>query len=181
MTLLELQLKRLKSAQLSQVMELDKICFGGFWSLDGYRREMESPNSTLLIITIPSSEGEKVIGLGCFWCILEEAHITLLAVHPDFQHQGLGKLLLFSLLKDAVKRNLERATLEVKETNQIALSLYDKFGFKLAGKRKNYYPKTGEDALVFWLSDLSKPEFKETLKIWEENLLNNQFSVIIKC
>ena len=149
-----LQLKKLEKKELPQVLALDQICFGGFWSLDGYEREIDSPNSTLLVITISDNEETKVIGLGCFWAILEEAHITLLAIHPDFQGQGLGKLLLASLLEDAVKRKLERATLEVKETNHIALSLYQKFGFKIAGRRKNYYQETGEDALILWRKDL---------------------------
>lgn len=153
---LELELKFLEVEDLPQVIELDQICFGGFWSLEGYTREIKSPNSTLLIITIPDEENKKVIGLGCLWAILEEAHISLLAIHPDFQGRGLGKLLLLSLLKDAVNRKLERATLEVKETNIKALSLYEKFGFKIAGKRKKYYSNTGEDALVLWCKDLEK-------------------------
>jgi ribosomal-protein-alanine N-acetyltransferase len=74
----------------------------------------------LLVITISDHEETKVIGLGCFWAILEEAHITLLAIHPDFQGQGLGKLLLASLLEDAVKRKLERATLEVNRHRSLA-------------------------------------------------------------
>ncbi len=167
MTLYQLQLKLLEAEQLDQVVELDRLCFGGLWSLEGYRREIESPNSTLLVITLPTSTGEKVIGLGCFWAILEEAHITILAVHPDFQGQGLGKLLLWSLLQHAVQRQLERATLEVSENNLVALSLYQKFGFKIAGKRKKYYQKTGEDALILWRSDLATPEFQKLMVNWE--------------
>ena len=163
----QLQLKLLEAEQLDQVVELDRLCFGGLWSLEGYRREIESPNSTLLVITLPTSTGEKVIGLGCFWAILEEAHITILAVHPDFQGQGLGKLLLFSLLQDAVHRQLARATLEVSENNLVALSLYQKFGFKIAGKRKGYYHKTGEDALILWRGDLTTPEFQKLMVDWE--------------
>ena len=170
MTLSKLQLKPLEVGQLNQVVELDRLCFGGLWSLDGYRREIQSSNSTLLAITLPTSRGEKVIGLGSFWAILEEAHITILAVHPNFQGQGLGKLLLFSLLQDAVKRQLERATLEVSENNLVALSLYQKFGFKIAGKRKGYYQKTGEDALILWRGDLATPEFQELMVNWEVNL-----------
>lgn len=160
----EIKLKILEKKELDQVLELDRICFGGLWNLDGYRREMDSPNSTLLILTVPHHLETKVIGLGCLWAILEEAHITLLAVHPDFQGQGLGSLLLSSLLKDALDRKLERATLEVKETNQVALSLYKKFGFKIAGRRKNYYQQTGEDALILW-SKLNKfTEFRAKIK-----------------
>jgi ribosomal-protein-alanine N-acetyltransferase len=150
MTLQQIKLKQLTDQELEQVLELDNLCFGGLWSLEGYKREIDSPNSELLIICLDIKGEEKVIGLGCFWGILQEAHLTLLAIHPDFQGQGLGKLLLNNLLKSAQQRGLERATLEVGENNQIALSLYQKFGFTVGGRRKNYYQKTGEDALILW-------------------------------
>jgi len=145
-----IKLKPLTENYLEEVIELDNLCFGGLWSLDGYKREINSPNSELLILTQKIKEQEKIIGLGCFWAILEEAHLTILAIHPDFQGQGLGKLLLSNLLELAQKRGLERATLEVGENNEKALNLYQKFGFKIAGRRKKYYQATGEDALILW-------------------------------
>ncbi|BAQ62515.1 ribosomal-protein-S18p-alanine acetyltransferase [Geminocystis sp. NIES-3708] len=150
MILEKINIKTLTEKELTQVLELDELCFGGLWSLDGYKREIESPNSFLLILTVNIDENEKVIGLSCFWSILEEAHITILAIHPDFQGQGLSKLLLGKLLEEAGNKNLERATLEVGENNHKALNLYRKFGFKEAGRRKKYYKKTGEDALILW-------------------------------
>lgn len=150
MVLDAIKIKSLTEEELTEVLELDDLCFGGLWSLDGYKREIESPNSCLLILTINIEESEKIIGLGCFWAILDEAHLTILAIHPDFQGQGLGKLLLGKLLEEAKNRNLERATLEVGENNKKALHLYQQFGFKEAGRRKKYYKKTGEDALILW-------------------------------
>ncbi len=140
-------LKSLKEKHLDQVVELDKICLGGLWTKAGYQRELNSPNSFLLGAFLNK---ERIIGLGCFWAILEEAHITLLMIHPDFQGQGFGQLLLDALLKEANNRKLERATLEVRDSNTIALHLYQKFGFKTAGIRKGYYQATGEDALILW-------------------------------
>jgi ribosomal-protein-alanine N-acetyltransferase len=154
-------LKHLQSQHLDQVVNLDKICLGGIWTKEGYQRELESPNSELLGLFI---EEEILIGFGCFWAILEEAHLTILMIHPDYQGQGLGKFLLFSLLKLAVNRNLERATLEVNANNKKALTLYQKFGFKIAGTRKGYYQKTGEDALILWRNDLQQPDFLETVE-----------------
>ncbi|MBE9222823.1 ribosomal protein S18-alanine N-acetyltransferase [Cyanobacterium stanieri LEGE 03274] len=150
MSLTTIKLQPLTEKHLSEVIELDQICFGGLWSLEGYKREIESPNSTLLIITTDIKNEEKIIGLGCFWAIVEEAHVTILAIHPDFQRQGLGKMLLEKLLKQAKEKGLERATLEVSEHNQSAIALYEKFGFALAGRRKKYYQATGADALIFW-------------------------------
>lgn len=185
-----LELKPLTSQQLSAVVELDQLCFGGLWTKSGYERELDSPNSQLLILeaatsgesgfgdqsseiltqtsfkadleTIPTTH-KTLMGLGCFWSILEEAHITILAVHPDYRYQGLGKLLLYALLRDARSRQLEWATLEVKPSNQAALSLYHKFGFTLCGRRRRYYKDTGEDALILWRSGLQTQEFEETL------------------
>jgi [ribosomal protein S18]-alanine N-acetyltransferase len=206
-----LKLKPLTLEQLSAVVELDQLCFGGLWTRSGYEQELESPNSQLLILEAASTQGESglqtpssglgegvivtpeielegtntkptpaqnaqtadfetaptlptvLIGLGCYWSILEEAHITILAVHPDYQHQGLGQLLLYALLRDATRRQLEWATLEVKPSNQAALSLYQKFGFTLAGRRRRYYKDTGEDALILWRGGLQKQDFEETL------------------
>ncbi len=186
-----LELKPLSAEQLSAVVELDHLCFGGLWTRSGYERELDSPSSQLLVLEALPGESESgfrsqssevltqtsvkadcqaapipqksLLGLGCFWSILEEAHITILAVHPDYQGQGLGKLLLYALLRDARRRQLEWATLEVKPSNQAALSLYQKFGFTEAGRRRRYYKDTGEDALILWRGGLQTPEFEETL------------------
>ena len=108
---------------------------------------------------------QTLIGIGCLWAILEEAHIIILAIHPEFQGRGFGQALLWALLKSACDRQLERATLEVRESNLAAVALYKKFGFKEAGRRKRYYEDTGEDALVMWRSGLEKPEFQQYLAV----------------
>ncbi|MEG4145524.1 ribosomal protein S18-alanine N-acetyltransferase [Microcoleus sp. Pol12B5] len=200
-----LQIKHLATEDLNSAVELDRLCFGGIWAIEGYRRELDSPNSDLLGLwtwegagtgtpplqiragtgapplqirastgapplqiragteTPPLQIPPTLIGIGCLWAILEEAHIIMLAIHPQFQGQGLGQALLLALLKSACDRQLERATLEVRDSNLAAVSLYKKFGFKEAGRRKRYYEDTGEDALVMWRSGLEKPEFQRYL------------------
>jgi [ribosomal protein S18]-alanine N-acetyltransferase len=167
----KIYLKTPKIEHLPSMVELDRTSLGGIWTLSGYQRELDSPNSSLLILSLPTKP-EIIIGLGCFWAILEEAHITLLAIHPDYQKQGLGKLLLYKLLEEAVQRQLERATLEVRVSNQSAIALYEQFGFRIAGQRKNYYPQTGESALILWRGDLQKPLFQEHLTQWREEILS---------
>lgn len=189
MTLLEL--KPLTAEQLGAVVELDRLCFGGLWTRSGYERELRSPNSRLLVleaISAPEASGSvapssevltqkaakasaqavpaaptSLLGFGCLWSILEEAHITIVAVHPDYRCQGFGQLLLYALLWEARQHQLERATLEVKPSNQAALSLYQKFGFKEAGRRRRYYKDTGEDALILWRGGLQASECEEML------------------
>lgn len=160
-----LELKLITPQMLSAVLELDYLCFGGLWTLHGYQRELDSPNSDLIGLSIPLSSS-SLLGMGCMWAILEEAHITLLAVHPHYQRQGLGQALLLALLTLACDRGLERATLEVRAANQPALNLYQKFGFKTAGRRRGYYKDTGEDALILWRGDLQDAEFQQTLAVW---------------
>ncbi|MGB7439813.1 MAG: ribosomal protein S18-alanine N-acetyltransferase [Coleofasciculaceae cyanobacterium] len=193
-----LEIKPLTTEQLSAALELDRLCFGGLWTLSGYERELASPNSQLLVLepcqdkyfsySLPKTWAEKpnrgfldqepispssfLLGLGCYWSILEEAHITIIAVHPNYRRQGLGQLLLYSLLEDARNRKLEMATLEVKPSNQAALSLYQKFGFTTAGRRRRYYQDTGEDALILWRSGLQSQEFEEILANYSHLLLS---------
>ena len=114
---------------------------------------------------------QSIIGVCCLWAILEEAHITILGIHPQYQRLGFGQLLLYTLMKSAWKRGLERATLEVAASNTSALSLYHKFGFQDVGRRRGYYQQTGEDALILWRSHLHDPGFKETLSEWYKQVV----------
>lgn len=180
MTLSELRLKPLTSEDLQTVVALDQICLGGLWTLEGYQRELESPNSQILLLSTPygtenkawpnGEKSEAIIGIGCFWSILEEAHITILAIHPDYQGRSLGQFLLYNLLDNALTWGLERATLEVRQSNQVALAIYQKFGFQIAGLRKKYYQNPQEDAMVLWLRGLNRPDFKQQLVGWQQLL-----------
>jgi ribosomal-protein-alanine N-acetyltransferase len=84
------------------------------------------------------------------WIIFDELHINTLAVHPDRRRQGLASLLLTHVLDDAVRRGAEKATLEVRRSNEGALRLYERFGFEVGGVRKEYYRQPVEDALILW-------------------------------
>lgn len=168
-------IRSMSSEHISAVVELDRMCFGGLWTAQGYQRELDSPNSDLLVLlNSQNSEniggeitsGSDLIGIGCLWAILEEAHITILGIHPHYQCQGLGQLMLYALMRSAWERGLERATLEVATSNTAALSLYHKFGFKKVGCRRGYYQQTGEDALILWRGHLHDPEFEHTLAEW---------------
>ena len=158
----DLKIQSLTTDNLTELLELDKACFDGLWTMEGYLRELESPNSHFLGLFSPFNHSE-LLGMGCFWSILEEAHITILAVHPQYHGQGLGKALLYSLLQTAADLGLERATLEVRDSNYVAISLSPKFGFKTAGKRRGYYKDNNEDALILWLSELQQPHFFKNL------------------
>jgi [ribosomal protein S18]-alanine N-acetyltransferase len=155
---------------ISQIHTIDRTCLGGLWSLEAYEREVCSPNSYLAGILTADNE---ILGFGCLWSILEEAHITILAVRPEYQRQGLGSYLVWGLLNAAHDRALEWATLEVRATNQAAIALYQKFGFTEVGRRRNYYQVTGEDALILWCKGTHTPEFGITLQILQQEIRQN--------
>lgn len=179
-----LKLKPLEAELLPAALELDAQCFGGLWTMAGYQRELTSPNSQLLALTSPfdvpapdslvtgleSATAERLLGLGGLWSILEEAHITILAIRPNYQRQGFGQTLLWALLRVAWQQSLERATLEVRASNHSAQSLYQKFGFQEAGRRRRYYPDTGEDGLILWRNGLQHQEFKQKLAQWQHQI-----------
>lgn len=96
----KLKLQLLTSKDLSAILELDQACFGRLWTMEGYQRELDSSNSDLLGLFSPDSP-VKLLAMGCFWSIVGEAHITILAVHPQYHRQGLGQALLYFLLKTA--------------------------------------------------------------------------------
>ena len=105
-----------------------------------------------------ASSSLRLLGIGCLWAILEEAHITTLAIEPTRQRQKLGQLLLSELLLCGYRRGLTRATLEVRVSNEKAMGLYQGFGFKEAGQRRRYY-SDGENARVLWRSGLQTESF----------------------
>ena len=168
----KIEIKLLTPVEIEQITALDEICLGGFWQAEAYLREIDSDKSTLIALHLsePNCKTSQMIGMGCLWSIVDEAHITLLAVHPDYRRQGLGQLLLLELLKDAIARNLAWATLEVNENNLAAVNLYKKYGFQIAGKRKNYYQPAGDDALVLWLKNIQQDKFQANLTHWQQHL-----------
>jgi [ribosomal protein S18]-alanine N-acetyltransferase len=139
---------------LPAMMALDRLCLNALWSEDTYRREFNSENCHF-VAAIDDRDPLNTIGFGCFWAILDEAHIILLAVHPDYRRQGLGRRLLVAMLDRAREINMVRATLEVRTSNQPAIDLYTQLGFKIAGTRHKYYQNPIEDALVMWLDSVS--------------------------
>jgi [ribosomal protein S18]-alanine N-acetyltransferase len=156
----------ISAIEIDSIVVLDRLCFGGLWSIESYRRELENEHSHFIAITVdqdlePDTNG--IIGFGCFWAILDEAHITLLGIHPQYQGRGLGQLLLGALLDRAREIKMARATLEVRASNQSALHIYEKYGFQIVGRRKKYYQDTDEDAVIMWRGELQHPHFPQEI------------------
>ncbi len=150
-------------ADIPQVLEIDRLSFPLPWSEASYRHELTAnPASHFLVMMDPQAQvqpkllarwlgarsSRKVVGYAGFWLVVDEAHISTIAVRPEYRGQGLGEQLLVALLKRALDLGAAMATLEVRVGNGVAQNLYRKYGFEEVGRRKHYYRDNGEDALL---------------------------------
>ncbi len=148
---LNLKIIELELVHLKPCLELDSQALDGLWSKSQWARELsDSKRISLGIINC-----SELIALGCGWLVVDEVQINALAVHPDHRGLGLGTMMIKALLQKAKTNGVTHASLEVKSTNIIARSLYQKLGFHIAGLRSNYY-KDGSDALILKTSLLYK-------------------------
>jgi [ribosomal protein S18]-alanine N-acetyltransferase len=116
-----------------------------------------------LLTPAEEAELQRVIGYAGLWLMVNEAHITTIAVAPDYQGRGLGEMLLLALIDRAIELEALCVTLEVRVSNQVAQSLYRKYTFQQTGLRKRYYSDNGEDAQIMTTEDLDSPLFREVL------------------
>ncbi len=152
------------------MVDLEELCFGESWTEESYLNEIG--NSRTACYLVCRSRG-KLAGFIGAWIIMDEAHITTVAVHPDMRGKRLGKCLIWCLMDQAVNRGCRWATLEVATGNAPARKLYERFGFVKIGQRKRYYAN-GEDAVVMWAGKIQQPSYREILnkiqKEWEEKI-----------
>jgi len=113
----------------------------------------------------PALEAElrSIVGYAGLWLMTDEAHITTIAVDPDFQGNGIGELLVVALIDRAQQIGARWLTLEVRVSNDVAQRLYEKYTFKEMGIRRRYYSDNGEDALVMWTDPIDSDTFQSTL------------------
>jgi len=140
------------NADLDEVLEVEQRSFSTPWSRFAFQTELNQNQYALYLV---GKWQGRVIAYAGTWIVLDEAHITNVAVHPDWRGRGLSHQLLLALLSAAKARGAVRATLEVRVGNRVAQSLYVRHGFVFNGCRKGYYTDTGEDALIMWKNDLS--------------------------
>ncbi|MEN9206096.1 MAG: ribosomal protein S18-alanine N-acetyltransferase [Thermostichales cyanobacterium SZTDM-1c_bins_54] len=136
----------LGSQHLEAMLALDQLALGGYWSRESYAAECARANKQMWGVF----SGEELVGFAILWLILEEAHVVMLAVHPDYRRRGIGTTLVKHLLQIATEHHCRWAILEVRISNQAARCLYENLGFVPLGIRKNYYHHPPEDGLTLW-------------------------------
>ena len=152
---------------INQVVAIERLCFGDRWSASAFAAELDNPSSTYIV----AAKEDRVVGYAGFWLILEEAHVTTIAVHPGEQGQKIGEQLLLNLIEESAKKDAKWMTLEVRVSNVVAQRLYGKYGFTSLGKRRGYYQDDGEDALVMWTENIWQDGYRTRLAALRAGLL----------
>lgn len=139
-----MRIEKMTAACLDSVSALEAECFSHPWSKKSLEESLEKENSLFLVAV----EDEKVIGYVGMEVIVDEGYIFNVAVSADYRRRGVGYALVRELVTYSMKNSLCFITLEVRESNSSAISLYSKFGFIKAGERKNYYSDPTEAAVL---------------------------------
>lgn len=151
---------------IDAVHEIEKLCFSTPWSRESILREVTENQCARYVVL---RENGRTVAYAGVWFILDEGHITNIAVHPDYRGRGLGSRIVKEMIQLAADSGMVWMTLEVRRSNKIAQNLYHKFGFIDVGYRKRYY-ENNEDALIMALEHMPEahPENDPMLVIEDE-------------
>ncbi len=166
----------MRVADIEQVMPIERLSFPAPWPASAYQYELTQNELSSYLVLRPAMQtarrrlwdplrflrGEArfpVLAYGGFWIMVDEGHISTIAVHPDWRGRGLGELMLVALLDAAILRNAAELTLEVRVSNRVAQNLYRKYSFSEVGLRKRYYHDNNEDALIMTTPRVGDPVF----------------------
>ena len=162
----EITIRRMTMDDVDGVYAVEISTFVDAWSRDAFVSYMKNPVARYLV----AEQDGKIIGYVGAWIILDESHITNIAVLKEHRGQGTGNLLTHGLLQYLSNLGAAYATLEVRRSNEIAQNLYKSLGFVQLGVRKRYYADNGEDALIMVCDHMpaAYPDFTEAETVFEE-------------
>lgn len=172
---MQYRLRYMRVEDISQVVEIDQRSFPMPWSARSYLFEINDNNAGHMVVVEAVGEEQPsnglknvlrrltkptftpvITGYAGFWLIEGEAHVSTIAVHPDYRGRGLGEVLLAGILSRSMALKAEYSVLEVRVSNESALTLYRKYEYEIVGQRKNYYRDNNEDAYLMQLSPLDE-------------------------
>lgn len=168
----EFIIEKMNHHNIDDILQIEELCYGAHhWSRESFLTELSNQISSYHCILTPD---KKCVGYMGIWKIIDEAHITNLSVHPDWQNKKLAHRLLLTSIEECYREKIKYITLEVRVSNKKATSLYEKFGFKSIGLRKKYYQDNNEDALIMWSENIFDKKYKELYDSIKQSLLENK-------
>ncbi|HUR35797.1 MAG TPA: ribosomal protein S18-alanine N-acetyltransferase [Vicinamibacterales bacterium] len=141
------------AADIDDILRIESASFTNPWTREMYLSELEHRDVSFFYIA-RDAVGEPIGFCSC-WLVLDEVHINNLAVLPERRRGGVATALLTRVLDDGAGKGAHRATLEVRRSNEPALRLYEKLGFRVTAVRRGYYTRPDEDAMVLWRERVS--------------------------
>ncbi len=162
----ECKIRRMTLTDVDAVAAIERATFPTPWSRDAFVQEMTANAVARYLV---AEAGGEVIGYAGAWLILDESHITNVAIREDMRGLGLGRKLMQELLQYLSNLGAAYATLEVRVSNERAQRLYQSLGFIAVGRRKQYYEDNREDALLMVCDHLpsANPDFEDTDTVHE--------------
>lgn len=143
----EITIREMGLEDIKDILIIEKLCFSVPWTEKAFMNELcHNAISKYLVAQYQN----RVIGYVGVWRILDEGHITNVAIHPDYQRRGIASHLLQTLIRVLEEENITKITLEVRASNEPAINLYQQYGFAQEGIRKGYYEDNKEDAVIMW-------------------------------
>ena len=152
----------LRRKHLRAVMAIEQQVYTHPWTHSLFLSELALPASRVYLV---ARAGRSVVGYAGLMLAPDEAHVTTIAVDPEWQRRHVGTRLMAALTREAVERNYTAMTLEVRVSARGAQALYRRFGFVPEGARKNYYVGPPEDAVVMWVRGIDTPEHRALLDV----------------
>ncbi len=162
------RITRMSNEDVDGVFRIEELVHPNHhWSKESFFNELS--NNLAFYYCVKDEENNILAYIG-EWQIIEEAHITTLAVHPDYRGMQLAQILLIQVLNDCYKSMIKYITLEVRESNIAAISLYEKFLFESIGMRKKYYQDNGENAVIMFTQNIWYDTFKNNFNKIKSNI-----------
>lgn len=143
-------IREMKEEDIDKVFEIETACFPIPWSKKAFIDEIKKNKFAVYVV---ACKDDKIVGYGGMWIVMNEGHITNIAVHPDYRRMKAATGIVNTLIKIANHNNVDYMTLELRAGNKSAYELYKKFGFRPEGVRKGYYSNDGEDAIIMNIYD----------------------------
>ena len=153
---------------IEDVIAIEAEAYGEHhWSKSSFYEEM---NNNLAKYYAAKTESGELVGYAGTWHIIDEGHITTIAVKNDYKRKHIGEAIIVKILEDCYQEKIKYLTLEVRVSNEPAIGLYTKYGFNSLGTRKGYYQDNNEDALIMWTENIFYDKFKSMFEKNRENL-----------
>ncbi|HEY5425335.1 MAG TPA: ribosomal protein S18-alanine N-acetyltransferase [Candidatus Tumulicola sp.] len=150
---------------ISAVARIERASFSTVWPSDAFFNELSTNKLAHYFV---GRVDDRIVAYGGIWVILEDSHVTTLAVDPDYRGKRFGEVMLLRLVDEALDRGAAWMTLEVRESNAVAQRLYRKYGFTTVTMRRGYYSDDNESALVMWAGNLRSELYRNRLNVLRE-------------